>query len=86
MVDLNGKRRDRKIIEHCNNSPVMGFKEVIIHLPRFLRIMRNTIELVKRVKPDRIILIDCRFISGLLNVYLNLKFYSHLTPSMGLEE
>tara|TARA_A100001011_G_C14245897_1_gene815528 strand:+ start:274 stop:1395 length:1122 start_codon:yes stop_codon:yes gene_type:complete len=47
-----------KIIEHCNNLSVMGFKEVLVHLPRMWRIMANTVELVKKANPDRIILID----------------------------
>ena len=52
------EKEGMKIIEHCNNLSVMGFKEVIVHLPRIWAIMNNTIALVKRVKPDRIILID----------------------------
>ena len=47
-----------RIIEHCNNLSVMGFKEVIKQLPKFLKIMNSTIELVEKSKPDRIILID----------------------------
>ena len=52
------EKEGMKIVEHCNNLSVMGFKEVIVHLPRIWAIMNNTIALVKRVKPDRIILID----------------------------
>ena len=52
------EKEGMKIVEHCNNLSVMGFKEVIVHLPRIWAIMNNTIALVKRVKPDRIILIE----------------------------
>ncbi len=47
-----------KIIEHCNRLSVMGFKEVVAHLPQIWKIMNDTVALVKKVKPDRIILID----------------------------
>ena len=36
----------------------MGFKEVVVHLPRIWKIMISTISLIEKVKPDRIILID----------------------------
>ena len=47
-----------KIIEHTNNLSIMGFKEVIMHLPRMLKIMKTTIKIIESVKPDKIILID----------------------------
>ncbi len=52
------EKEGMKIVEHCNRLSVMGFKEVIVHLPRFWKIMKDTVELVKKAKPDRIILID----------------------------
>ncbi len=52
------RREGMKIIEHINNLSIMGFKEVIIHLPKILNIMNKTIHLIQKVKPDRIILID----------------------------
>ena len=52
------EKEGMKIIEHCKNLSVMGFKEIIVHLPRIWRIMNNTVALVKKIKPDRIILID----------------------------
>ena len=52
------EKEGMKIVEHCNNLSVMGFKEVVVHLPRIWKIMNNTVALVKKVKPDRIILID----------------------------
>ena len=47
-----------KIIEHINKLSVMGFKEVVVHLPRIWKIMVSTISLIEKMKPDRIILID----------------------------
>tara|TARA_B110001454_G_scaffold19283_2_gene17931 strand:+ start:2278 stop:3405 length:1128 start_codon:yes stop_codon:yes gene_type:complete len=47
-----------EIIHHINDMSVMGFIEVIKHLPKLLRIMQKTIFTIKNVKPDRIILID----------------------------
>ena len=47
-----------KIVEHINKLSVMGFKEVVVHLPRIWRIMINTISFIEKMKPDRIILID----------------------------
>ncbi len=52
------RKEGMKIIEHINNLSIMGFKEVIMHLPRILNIMNKTIHLIQKVKPDRIILID----------------------------
>ena len=52
------EKEGMKIIEHCNELSVMGFKEVVKHLPRLWIIMKKTIDIVKKVKPDRIILID----------------------------
>ncbi len=52
------EKEGMRIVEHCNNLSVMGFKEVVVHLPRIWRIMISTVALVKRIRPDRIILID----------------------------
>ena len=52
------EKEGMKIVEHCNNLSVMGFKEVAVHLPRIWTIMNKTVTLVKKLKPDRIILID----------------------------
>ena len=46
------------IIEHIDRLAIMGFSEVIQHMPRMIRIMRETITAIKRIKPDGIILID----------------------------
>ena len=47
-----------KIVEHINKLSVMGFKEVVVHLPRIWKIMIRTISFIEEMKPDRIILID----------------------------
>tara|TARA_B100000963_G_scaffold340934_1_gene340124 strand:+ start:82 stop:1203 length:1122 start_codon:yes stop_codon:yes gene_type:complete len=52
------EKEGMKIVEHCNNLSVMGFNEVVVHLPRIWTIMKNTVALVRKIKPDRIILID----------------------------
>ena len=52
------EKEGMKIVQHINNLSVMGFKEVLVHLPRMWKIMRKTTSLIERVRPDRIILID----------------------------
>jgi len=47
-----------KLIHHINVLSVMGFLEVLKHLPRFLKIMGETIKTIERSKPNRVILID----------------------------
>ena len=47
-----------KIIEHTSNLSIMGFKEVIIPLPKMLKIMNKTIKIIESTKPDKIILIE----------------------------
>ena len=47
-----------EIIHHINDLSVMGFIEVVKHLPRLLHIMKNTLSAIKNIKPDRIILVD----------------------------
>ena len=46
------------IIEHIDSLAIMGFAEVLRHLPRMNKIMRNTVGAIERSKPDRVILID----------------------------
>ena len=46
------------IIEHVDSLAIMGFAEVLRHLPRMNKIMRNTVGAIERSKPDRVILID----------------------------
>jgi lipid-A-disaccharide synthase len=46
------------IIEHSDSLAIMGFLEVVKHLPRMIKIMGETVKTISRAKPDRIILID----------------------------
>ena len=52
------KKAGMQILEHSDTLSIMGFFEVLKHLPRMIKIMDKTINAIKRVKPDRIILID----------------------------
>jgi len=46
------------IIEHADSLAILGFLEVVKHLPRMIKIMEKTVETIAYTKPDRIILID----------------------------
>ena len=52
------KAEGMQILEHTNSLAIMGFFEVLKHLPKMMNIMNKTIKTIERVKPDRIILID----------------------------
>ena len=52
------KNEGMKILEHIDNLSIMGFFEVLKHLPRMYIIMKRTINIIKKSKPDKIILID----------------------------
>ncbi len=52
------KAAGMQILEHTDDLAMMGFVEVIKHLPRMMKIMGRTIDTISRMKPDRIILID----------------------------
>jgi len=47
-----------ELVEHIRNLSVMGFVEVLRHLPFLSGVMKNTLEKIRTLKPDRIILID----------------------------
>ena len=47
-----------EIIHHINDMSVMGFIEVIKHYPRLLNILKDTTSSIKKIKPDKIILVD----------------------------
>ncbi len=47
-----------EILEHISNLSVVGFSEVIKHLPYFRKVMAKTIQAIKQFRPQRIILID----------------------------
>lgn len=52
------KNEGMDIIEHINSLAMMGFTEVVKHLPYMLNVMGKTIQAIEQLKPDRIILID----------------------------
>ena len=52
------KDEGMRIIEHVDDLSIMGFAEVLLHLPRMMKIMNNTLKVISMSKPDRIILID----------------------------
>ena len=52
------KEAGMQVLEHTDDLAIMGFVEVIKHLPRMMKIMGKTINTISRTKPDRIILID----------------------------
>ena len=52
------KKAGMELIEHIDELSIMGFFEVLIHLPKMYKIMFNTIDAITQLKPDRIILID----------------------------
>ncbi len=47
-----------EIIEHVDRLAVMGFSEVIKHLPYLVNVMGNSLGKLREIRPDRIILID----------------------------
>ncbi|MBT3216782.1 MAG: lipid-A-disaccharide synthase [Candidatus Marinimicrobia bacterium] len=47
-----------KILEHVDNLAIMGFTEVVKHLPYFTKVMSETVDKIKEINPNRIILID----------------------------
>ncbi|SVA57993.1 uncharacterized protein METZ01_LOCUS110847 [marine metagenome] len=52
------KSEGMEIMEHVESLSMMGFSEVIKHLPYMLRVMGETIKTIEKLKPDRVILID----------------------------
>ena len=46
------------VINHINSMSVMGFIEVVKHLPKLLNILDDTVSAIKLSKPDKIILVD----------------------------
>lgn len=49
---------DVEIIEHISTLSLVGFTEVLKHLPYMFKVMNNTIETIREICPSRIILID----------------------------
>ena len=54
----NMKNSGMQILEHTDNLGIMGFIEIIKHLPKMMQIMGKTVDTIARTKPDRIVLID----------------------------
>ena len=54
----NMKNSGMEIIEHTDTLGIMGFIEVIKHLPKMIQILNETVDIITHTKPDRIILID----------------------------
>lgn len=63
-IEFHGHGGDRmakegvQIIEHINKLAIVGFFEVIKHLPYMLKVMGKTVNWIKENNPDRIILVD----------------------------
>lgn len=47
-----------EIIEHVSSLSLVGFTEVIKHLPFMFNVMSNTIKTIQEISPSRVILID----------------------------
>ncbi|MBC8323539.1 MAG: lipid-A-disaccharide synthase [Candidatus Marinimicrobia bacterium] len=52
------KAAGMEIIEHVDNLAMMGFTEVIKHLPYMVNVMGKTLGKIQKIKPHRLILID----------------------------
>ena len=64
QIEFYGHGGDRmekegvQIIEHINKLAIVGFIEVIKHLPFMMSVMGKTINWIKKNKPERVILVD----------------------------
>jgi len=47
-----------EVMHHVNDLAIMGFTEVIKHLPFMINVMGESLEKIKLIRPNRIILID----------------------------
>tara|TARA_Y100000590_G_scaffold121043_1_gene138558 strand:+ start:441 stop:1571 length:1131 start_codon:yes stop_codon:yes gene_type:complete len=54
----NMEKSGMKILENTDTLGIMGFIEVIKHLPKMKKIMFNTVDIITKTKPNRIVLID----------------------------
>ncbi len=52
------KSAGMEILEHVNDLAMMGFTEVVKHLPYMIKVMGATLKKIQEVKPHRLILID----------------------------
>jgi lipid-A-disaccharide synthase len=51
-------REGMELVEHCATLSVMGFLEVLTHLPRILVVERRLVRLLETRRPDVLVLID----------------------------
>ena len=61
LVGLGGDKMYKEgleILYHIDQLSIMGFSEIIKHLPFFIKALQATKENITSIKPDRIILID----------------------------
>ena len=61
FVGHGGDRMEKAgmtIIEHVDNISIMGFFEVLKHLPKMVRLLASTKNFIENLQPDRIVLID----------------------------
>jgi len=47
-----------EIIEHISSLSLVGITEIIKHIPRMFSVMNKTVNIIKKFRPDRVILID----------------------------
>jgi len=47
-----------EIIKHISSLSMVGFTEIVRHIPRMFKIMNETTKTIKSLRPDRVILID----------------------------
>ncbi len=52
------KEAGMEILEQTESLAIMGFAEVVKHLPYMLNVMEKTMDKLREIRPDRIILID----------------------------
>ena len=61
LYGIGGSRMEKaglKLTEHIKNLNVIGIFEVLRHYRKIKAIFNNTIKEIKRINPDKIILID----------------------------
>ena len=73
-----------EIIEHISALSIVGFTEVIKHLPYMFKVMSSTISTIRKIRPSRVILIDYPGFN--LRLAKRLKALNiPITASLGLE-
>lgn len=79
------KKEGMELIYHCSDLSIMGFKEVITHLPKIL-LIENKIKLIlKKRKPNKILLIDYPGFNLRIAKYarkLGIKVFYYISPQI----